>query len=343
MTDRLRKDAFYDKLAPFDRDGLKKLLWQLYWRGGRALQTRIVDLLDPERPKRRKVELPDGDLLLDDVERFVALARSGAYMGGSREVSRQERSKWRVTFRRLLEESSRLLEHGLLEHAAPAMEALLSLANTAQSIMLFHSEDPVAAMRLVFSDRVRILWTAYLAHEGFPTFAERGAAQLVRWESAFGWTRYGEGWVAEREASLASTLADVLKGHDAWVAFADAYLAALDGLVPTPDKQERKKRGVRQDDRRRRYAAETRTRDLAEWNNLVLDRLHGSEDDHLDRLVQHPALMGPERTFLEARLAYLRGNLERARERISACLDTLPGHQGFLALAGELGVVVERR
>lgn len=53
--------------------------------------------------------------------------------------------------------------------------------------------------------------------------------------------------------------------------------------------------------------------------------------------------MGPERTFLEARLAYLRGDLERARERIGACVAALPGHPGFLALAGELGVVVERR
>ncbi|MDN5849384.1 MAG: hypothetical protein L0H63_07035 [Nitrococcus sp.] len=38
----------------------------------------------------------DAQELRADVTRFVALARSGGYIGGTREVSRQERSNWRL-------------------------------------------------------------------------------------------------------------------------------------------------------------------------------------------------------------------------------------------------------
>jgi hypothetical protein len=46
------------------------------------------------RKQRTRKEI-DGEHLLDEVQRFVALARSGAYIGGTRAVSRQERTKWR--------------------------------------------------------------------------------------------------------------------------------------------------------------------------------------------------------------------------------------------------------
>ena len=50
--------------------------------------------------KPRK-ELPDPGTVLDDVTTFVTLFKDGAYMAGDRRVHHTERSKWRLTFRRL--------------------------------------------------------------------------------------------------------------------------------------------------------------------------------------------------------------------------------------------------
>ncbi len=334
----MRKDEFYTKITPLDKSRLQKVLWELYWRGGNELRERIAGLLNPEKPKKRGPQLPDGELLLEDVHDFVALARSGAYMGGTRKVSRNERSKWRVTFRQLVKDAGLLLGHGSPEFAAPALEALIDLACETKEVMYFHSEDPVAAMRLVVSEQVHLLWGSYLAHDGFAAFARQASAQLIRWESAHSWTVYGEGWVAERETTLASVLVQMLKGHDAWVEFTDAYLAGLDDVAPAPAAVGRHRKTSWREDRDRARALENRTQNLAEWNELVLDHLHGTDaEDRLNRLVRHPALKRPERTFLEARLAYLRGDQKRAQQLLEKCLKTSPRKRDFLAFADQIG------
>lgn len=48
------------------------------------------------------------------------------------------------------------------------------------------------------------------------TAANRQPTALVRWGSRYGWTRRGYGWVAERETSLANTLARFLDNPDLW-------------------------------------------------------------------------------------------------------------------------------
>ena len=340
---RMHKDEFYTKIASLDIDHLKKLLWELYWRGGKDLRGRIETLLNPQRPKKRGPELPDGDLLLQDVLDFVALARSGAYMGGSREVSRNERSKWRVTFRKLVKDASLLLAHGEMEYGAPAMEDLIDLACKTKGVMYFHSEDPVAAMRLVVSDQAQLLWGAYLVRAGFATFAKRAVFQFIRWESPYVWTTYGEGWVKERETTLTSILVQMLKGHDAWVEFTDAYLAALDHFARPVAPSGGRKKPSRWDDRNRELAAERRGENLAEWNELVLEHLQGTDaDDRLDRLVHHPAIGGAEeRKFLQAKLAYLRGDQEQARQLLKKCLQARPGYRRYLTFADEIGLVLK--
>jgi hypothetical protein len=70
----------------------------------------------------------------------------------------------------------------------------------------------------------------------------------------------------------------------------------------------------------------------------LLDRLAGSEaEDRLDQLAGHPALAGPELTFLRAWLARQRGDLDGARSLVQDCLQELPGHQGFASFAAEIG------
>ena len=212
---------------------MRKILWNLYWRGPAALRERIEDALDPAEAtskQRARIDL-DGEALSDDVLRFVTLARSGAYIGGTREVSRQERTKWRVTCRRLVDHATALLNRSDFEYGAAAIEALIDLLCETRDYNYFRSEDPIAAARVVVSETVQTLWVARLQRQGFAAFARSAAPQLIRWESRYGWTR-GDGLVAERETSLACVLAGMLRGHDVWEAFCDSYLEALDGIAP---------------------------------------------------------------------------------------------------------------
>jgi hypothetical protein len=72
----------------------------------------------------------------------------------------------------------------------------------------------------------------------------------------------------------------------------------------------------------------------ARWHTLLLDRLSGSEDeDLLDRLVEHPAIAGPERTFHQAQLAHRRGDDQAARRLVHDSLEGMPGHPDFHDLA----------
>jgi hypothetical protein len=71
---------------------------------------------------------------------------------------------------------------------------------------------------------------------------------------------------------------------------------------------------------------------------LLLEHLAGSQaENRLDRLVSHPALGGPELSFLRARLAQLRGDTTTARKLAQECLQKLPGHDGFAGFAVQVG------
>jgi hypothetical protein len=113
---------------------------------------------------------------------------------------------------------------------------------------------------------------------------------------------------------------------------ADSYLTALDAAARTSSARDEREDVHRYETKR--YVREERARNLAEWHQALLERLAGSDaEDRLERLVRHPALEGPEMTFLQARLAQKRGDLPRARSLVTRCLESLPGHQGFLAFA----------
>ncbi|MDN5933564.1 MAG: hypothetical protein L0I24_21275 [Pseudonocardia sp.] len=60
-------------------------------------------------------------------------------------------------------------------------------------------------------------------------------------------------------------------------------------------------------------------------------------EDRLGKLVEHPALGGPESTYLQSRLARQLGDIHRSRALIHESLTKLPGHTEFLAFATEIG------
>lgn len=100
-------------------------------------------------------------------------------------------------------------------------------------------------------------------------------------------------------------LENTLRGADAWVDFADAYLVALDGAC---HDRRRAARGQRE-----------RARALAEWNLLLLDRLTDTDaEDRLDALTHHPALAGEEQRYLRAQLAHRRGDVAGSGSMSSA-------------------------
>jgi hypothetical protein len=335
----MNRDEFFAKLADLDEDRIKKALWNLYWRGSAQLRERIESELDPAQDavrKRAAAEPPDPDTVLREVRDFAELARAGAYMAGDRRVSPKERTRWRLTFRRLAADALAALRH---EDSGPAEEAtalLIDLACETKRFDYFRSEDPMEAAQFVVSDAAATLWEFVRERHGFARFATVTAAQLPRWESAYGWSRSGWGKLAQKETSLASVLARMLQAPDAWTAFADCYLDALDQIARTEAAKPASRPSYSYPDPD--YRRSDRTHDLAEWHSLLLERLAGSEaEDRLDRLAGHPALGGPELTFVQARLAQQRGDTDAARTLTKTCLSKLPGHSGFADFAVQIG------
>jgi hypothetical protein len=335
---RMNREEFFAKLSSLDEDGLRKVLWNLYWRGSAPVRERIEGELDPAEHVRRKrvaAQPPDPGLVLYEVREFAELARAGSYIAGDRRVPPKERTRWRVTFRRLAADAQSALR---AEDPGPAEEALALIIDLACEMgdrTYFRSEDPVEAARFVVSDAVALLWESVRGKHGFQVLACRAPGQLIRWESRYGWTR-GWGQVHDKETTLAVVIARMLPVPDMWTVFADHYLDALDRAARAEAVNPKPKRSwIYQD---ADYARRHRADKLAEWHALLLERLVGSEaEDRLDRLVRHRAFAGPELTFLQARLARERGDLDGARKLAEDCLQHLPGHQGFAEFAVEIG------
>jgi hypothetical protein len=326
---RLNRDQFFEKLAVMEATDLKKALWTLYWRGAAPLRERIEAIIDPQSTdvRERGVKAPpDPELVLGEVTQFASLARSGSYLAGDRRVSRQERSRWRHTFRRLSREAQDALRGEDVAIAGAAVTAIIDLACETRELDYFRSEDPLEAARFVVSDAVAVLWARMREVHGAAQLTESAAGQLLRWESRYGWTRRGDGWVSARETSLARVLSELLIVPDLWTVVAGRYLDALDRVAEGGPDQ-----------RRGRRSRQQRAEDLSEWNALLVGRLVGSDcEELLDRLVAHSALAGPELTFLQARLARERGELKTAGALVKRCLTSLPGHPEFRIFAEEI-------
>lgn len=215
---------------------------------------------------------------------------------------------------------------------------MIDLACETAGYEYFRSEDPMQAAGFVVSDAVARLWSTVRDRRGFPEFTERAATQLIRWEAPYGWTRRGDGTVAEKEMSLAEVLVGMLHAPDHWTGFAARYLDALDQFGADDIGRTRQNRSAAKRTR------ENRAHALAGWHGMLLDHLADSESEELlDRLIASPALAGPELAFVDARLAALRGNHDRASTLVYECLDQLPGHRGFHEFAGRIQAPVPPR
>ena len=331
--ERLNREQFFAAILGLDRDQLRRVLWQVYWRGPAPVRAKIEAEIRPAGagPTRSAPPASDPRAVLAEVEDFAALARSGAYLAGSRKVSPKERTRWRFSFRRLVADARLALREEPITAGAAAMATVIDLACETRDVDYFRSDDPVAAAGLVVSDEVGLLWARMREAYGFATFAQVAAVQLIRWESRYGWTRRGFGPVAAREDALADVLAGMLPVPDAWVTFAGCYLDALDRLASPSSGSGTSRRSTGR-------SRGERTESLARWHRLLLDHLLDTEGAALlDRLATHSALGGPELTFFRALLAHRRGETDRARLLLRDALRTFPGHPEFLALAGEIG------
>jgi hypothetical protein len=284
---RMNREQFFRVMSGLDEDRLRKALWNLYWRGSATVRERIEAELASDgraRPPRPAKEPADPEWVQYEVNDFVSLARSGAYMGGDRRVSPRERSRWRFTFKRLAAEAQDALRADDAEPAASSLEQLIDLACEVHGYDYFRSDDPVAAAGFVVSDAAAALWASIWQRLGFQAFAEMAAPQLIRWESRSGWTRYGDGPIAAKETTLAVVLARMLRVPDTWQGFAEQYVLALDRLCDDTAST-RKIRGFNETERQRAHA-------LAEWHGLLRENLADTEPGLLDRIVSHAAL-GP--------------------------------------------------
>lgn len=270
---RLSREQFHAALAGMDRADLAKMLWTLYWRGTAQGRERIEDLIEPQRKEARAQatqQPPEAAEVLARVTGFAELARSGAYLAGDRRVSPQERTRWRHTFRALVQECHAALGGDDVETAAEAMSVLIDLACETKGVDYFRSEDPVEAARFVVSDAAAAMWSRLRDTKGATPMVEQAVGHLVRWEQRYGWTRRGEGWVSQREDTLASTLAGFLVVPDLWVTAARRYA----DLVT--------ERSARTSGRGRRRGRTATAADLRDWDELLLTRLDPAE--HADLL-----------------------------------------------------------
>lgn len=223
----MNREQFFTTMSGHDDARLRKALWNLYWRGTADVQRRIeAELAGGIRPAKR-AEPPDPQAVHDEVAEFVELARAGAYLGRDRRVSPKERTRWRFTFKRLATVAQEALHAAEPTPAADALTQLIDLILDARGTYYFRSEDPVSAAGFVVSDAAAAVWTATWRRHGFQRFAETAAPQLIRWESAHGWTEHGEGPVVAKETTLAVVLAGILQFPDAWDGFAELYRKAL--------------------------------------------------------------------------------------------------------------------
>lgn len=283
--ERLNRDEFFDLLAGMDDEALKKILWTLYWRGARPVRERIEDLVGVPAPPPTPAT-PDPVFVLQDVKEFAALARAGAYMGGDRRVSPKERTRWRFTFRDLTGQALQALnsdEEESVRTGASALAVMIDLAMETRGVDYFRSEDPLEAARFVVSDVVRALWLRTRMVYGSSVFAEQACRQLLRWESGYGWTRRGDGWVAARETPLAHVAEELLVTPDMWNEFAEKYVETLDRAAADTGGGGRGSRPVR----RASY------QDLSQWHSILDERLVGSDrEELLDRLPSRRAAGG---------------------------------------------------
>ena len=118
-------------------------------------------------------------LVLDEVREFAELARAGAYLAGDRRVSPKERTRWRVTFRRLAADAEAALRAADPAPAEEALALIIDLACEMKGYQYFRSEDPVEAARFVVSDAATLLWETVRDRHGFGAFAQRAAPQLL--------------------------------------------------------------------------------------------------------------------------------------------------------------------
>lgn len=220
---RMNRDQFFRAMSGHDDVGLRKALWNLYWRGTADVRRRIETELAGDIRPVTQAKAPDPQAVSDEVAEFVELARASAYLGRDRRVSPKERTRWRFTFKRLATAAHDALHAAEPDPAITAMTQLIDLARDMDGTDFFRSEDPVAAAGFVVSDAATALWTAISRRHGFQRFAEIAAPQLIRWESEHGWTRYGDGPVAAQETTLATVLVGMLQVPDAWAGFAEQY------------------------------------------------------------------------------------------------------------------------
>jgi hypothetical protein len=337
----MNRDEFYAKLAPLTAEQRDKILWNLYWRGAAAVRERIEGELDPPERERKKKEAeapPDPEFVLQGVKEFSELAESGAYIAGDRRVKPSERTKWRVTFRRLATQAQSALHDTDNGPAEDAMELMIDLACHAEGC--FRSDDPLEAAKFVVSQAAYALWQTVLDKHGAAEFTVRTVPQFMRWERTYGWANgTGAAKVRQAERPLGEVLASMLTTPELWTGFADAYLAALDQLTvgdePPAVKNTRAWRDWEYASRRREQDKESRARRFARWNSVLIEHL---DDDRARRLAEHLAFSGAEADLLKARAACQRGDLDEARVLIAEGLKRYRWNDVFADIAEEIGV-----
>src|SRR5258708_3581071 len=139
---------------------------------------RLESELDPseDAARKRAAAERDPDTVLFEVGEFAELARAGAYMAGDGRVAPKERTRWRLTFRRLAGDALAALPAADSGPAEQAVALPLDLARETLRSDYFPSEGPMEAAPFVVSHAAATLWGFVPDRHRFAPVAPRGAA-----------------------------------------------------------------------------------------------------------------------------------------------------------------------
>ena len=243
-------------------------------------------------------------------------------MYGDRRVHRTERSKWRLTFRRLVADALSALQADNPGSAQQAIAEMVDLACEMKGYDYFHSDDPVEPRSSCLGPPARSRCSVMTASRCSPG-ARRSSSSAGRRTAAgrdgatVGCRKRKQPCACRSPSYSPRRTCGGRSSSSTWTRW-----TRPDG----PTRSDPAPYGSFDETRFRRHE---RAKDLAAWHGMLLDRFAGTpEDELLDRLAASPALAGPELTFLRARIAERRGAVGQAATLVTESLKELPGHRG---------------
>lgn len=163
--------------------------------------------------------IPQPDDVLREVRDFVALARSCSYLSGDRRISPKERSRWRITFRRLAKDAQTALRGDDVDTAASALGAdhRSRHRDAGAGPVQVARPGPGSGVRRLGGCRGALFTECYLAADEAATKRQWRSREAIRADRADSLAAWHHLLTERLQATEAAALLDRLPAHPALV------------------------------------------------------------------------------------------------------------------------------